>query len=150
MPGRFELYRDHRERFRFRLVADDGSVILSSDGFEQKAAALDAIVSIMRSVQEASIVDLAGAAWRYREGGEPQEPYEEASYGDEAYGYDEHAYGDEAYAAFDVDPVDAGRGKKGKGRKRKGKKEKKGKGMKGRGGNGDGRKEVKGKRKKKK
>jgi uncharacterized protein YegP (UPF0339 family) len=147
VPGRFELYRDLRERFRFRLVADDGSVILSSDGFEQKASALDAIVSIMKSVQEASIVDLAGAARRYEAGEEPQEPYEEASYGDAAYGYDEYAYGDEAYAAFDADSHGAGRGKRGK-RKKKEKKEKTGTGRKSR--DRDGRNAAKGKRKKKK
>ncbi len=145
MPGRFELYRDLRERFRFRLKADDGSVILSSDGFEQKAAALDAMVSIMKSVQEASIVDLTGGDAR-RYGDEPEEPYSEASYREETYDYDEYAYGDEAYEAFGVGSPGAGRGKKGKGKKKKGKKEGKGKGKRAREGDREGNKGRKGRR----
>lgn len=58
MPGRFELYRDVRERFRFRLKSDNGGKILTSDGYEQKALALDAIVSIMKNASEAALIDL--------------------------------------------------------------------------------------------
>ena len=145
MSGRFELYRDLRERFRFRLKAEDGTIILSSDGFEQKAAALGAIVSIMKSVQEASIVDLTGSDAR-RYGDEPEDSDEEASDGEEAYGYDEY----DAYAAFDAGSHGAGRGKKEKRKKKKRKKERKGKGRRSRGGDRDDRKGGKGRRKKKK
>ena len=58
MSGRFELYRDVRERYRFRLKSDDGEIILTSDGFDRKAFALDAIVSVMKSASEAVIIDL--------------------------------------------------------------------------------------------
>ena len=57
MPGKFELYRDVRERFRFRLKAHNGEKILTSDGYEQKAFALDAIVSIMKNAPEAALID---------------------------------------------------------------------------------------------
>lgn len=84
MSGRFELYRDVRERFRFRLKADDGAIILTSDGFDQKAMALDAIVSVMKSAQEATIVDLTlQPEWSYEL---DEEPVYEAG---DAYDYDE-------------------------------------------------------------
>ena len=59
MPGKFELYKDVRERYRFRLVSENGELILSGDGYTQKVLALDAIVSIMRSASEAAVIDLS-------------------------------------------------------------------------------------------
>ena len=58
VSGRFELYRDVRERYRFRLKSDRGETILTSEGFDRKTLALDVIVSIMKSASEAIIVDL--------------------------------------------------------------------------------------------
>lgn len=59
MPGKFELYKDVRERYRFRLISENGELILSGDGYTQKVLALDAIVSIMRSASEAAVIDLS-------------------------------------------------------------------------------------------
>jgi uncharacterized protein YegP (UPF0339 family) len=59
VPGKFELYKDIRERYRFRLVSESGELILSGDGYTQKVLALDAIVSIMRSASEAAVIDLS-------------------------------------------------------------------------------------------
>ena len=102
MSGRFELYRDVRERYRFRLKGDGGAIILTSDGFDQKAMALDAIVSVMKSAQEATIVDLTlQPEWNYELDDEPM--YE----ADDADVYDE---------------VDDYSGKKKKKKKRRGKK----------------------------
>lgn len=57
MPGKFELYRDVQERFRFCLKSDGGEKILTSEGYEQKVFALDAIVSIMKNASEAALID---------------------------------------------------------------------------------------------
>lgn len=59
MPGKFELYKDARERYRFRLVSESGELVLSADGYTQKVLALDAIVSIMRSATEAVVLDMS-------------------------------------------------------------------------------------------
>jgi len=58
VSGKFELYKDVRERYRFRLVSESGELVLSGDGYTQKVLALDAIVSIMRSASEAAVVDM--------------------------------------------------------------------------------------------
>lgn len=57
MSGKFELYKDVRNRFRFRLKTDEDESILTSDGYEKKAFALDAIVSVMKNAPEAAIID---------------------------------------------------------------------------------------------
>lgn len=103
MPGKFELYRDARERYRFRLVSESGELVLSGDGYTQKVSALDAIVSIMRSAAEAAVVDMSLP-------GQGEIPIE-----------DERMEGDS-----DSSYPDAGTGKRKK-RRKKGKKSKKGK-----------------------
>ena len=57
MTGRFELYKDIRDRYRFRLKTDSGRNILASEGFRKKADALDAIVSVMQNAPEAALLD---------------------------------------------------------------------------------------------
>lgn len=59
MSGKFELYRDVHDRYRFRLISENGELVLSGDGYTQKVLALDAIVSIMRSASEAAVIDLS-------------------------------------------------------------------------------------------
>ena len=104
MSGSFELYRDVRERFRFRLKSDGGEIILTSDGFDRKTLALDIIVSIMKSASEAVIVDLT--------------PQENRAFEREAVQFLDS---EDSFSEFD----DQFSGKKKKRRKRKGKKEKK-------------------------
>ncbi|MCP4287181.1 MAG: DUF1508 domain-containing protein [Gammaproteobacteria bacterium] len=58
MSGKFELYKDARERYRFRLISESGELVLSGEGYTQKVLALDAIVSIMKSAAEAAVIDM--------------------------------------------------------------------------------------------
>jgi uncharacterized protein len=58
VPGKFELYKDLREYYRFRLISESGELVLSGEGYTQKVSALDAVVSIMRSASEAEVIDL--------------------------------------------------------------------------------------------
>jgi len=58
VSGKFELYKDARERYRFRLISESGELVLSGEGYTQKVLALDAIVSIMKNASEAAVVDM--------------------------------------------------------------------------------------------
>lgn len=51
MPGKFEVYRDKRGEFRFRLKAANGQNILSSEGYSSKASCLNAIESVKKNSQ---------------------------------------------------------------------------------------------------
>ena len=46
MAGKFELYKDSRSEYRFRLKASNGEIILVSEGYEAKAGAENGIASV--------------------------------------------------------------------------------------------------------
>ena len=46
MAGKFELYIDKAGEYRFRLKAGNGEIILASEGYKQKASALNGIESV--------------------------------------------------------------------------------------------------------
>lgn len=46
MSGKFELYKNDAGEFRFRLKAANGQNILASQGYSQKAGALNGIESV--------------------------------------------------------------------------------------------------------
>ena len=46
MAGKFELYEDKAGEYRFRLKAGNGEIILASEGYKQKASALNGIESV--------------------------------------------------------------------------------------------------------
>jgi uncharacterized protein YegP (UPF0339 family) len=49
MPGKFELFQDKGGKFRFRLKATNGQVILASQGYKTKVAAKNGIGSVQRN-----------------------------------------------------------------------------------------------------
>ena len=51
MAGKFELYKDKAGEFRFRLKAGNGETILASEGYKQKASALNGIESVRKNSQ---------------------------------------------------------------------------------------------------
>jgi uncharacterized protein len=57
MPGKFELYKDKANKFRFRLKAGNGQVIAASEAYESKRAALTGIDSVRRNAAEARLDD---------------------------------------------------------------------------------------------
>jgi uncharacterized protein YegP (UPF0339 family) len=57
MAGKFELYKDSRGEFRFRLKAGNGEVIASSEGYSSKSAAQNGIDSVKRNAPDAEVVD---------------------------------------------------------------------------------------------
>jgi uncharacterized protein YegP (UPF0339 family)/phosphatidylserine/phosphatidylglycerophosphate/cardiolipin synthase-like enzyme len=56
--ARFELFRDTRGRYRFRLKASNGHVIASSQAYTTKAAALAGTESVRNAGADAALVDL--------------------------------------------------------------------------------------------
>ncbi len=52
MPGKFELYKDKSGEFRFRLKAANGQNILSSEGYTQRASAMNGIESVQKNSQD--------------------------------------------------------------------------------------------------
>ena len=52
MPGKFELYKDKRGEFRFRLKASNGQIILASEGYKAKSSANNGIQSVMKNAPD--------------------------------------------------------------------------------------------------
>lgn len=48
----FELYTDKAGEFRFRLNADNGQIILASEGYKAKASALNGIESVKKNAPD--------------------------------------------------------------------------------------------------
>lgn len=46
MAGKFELYEDRAGEYRFRLKAGNGEIILTGEGYKQKASAENGIASV--------------------------------------------------------------------------------------------------------
>lgn len=57
MAGKFEIFKDARGEFRFRLKAGNGEVIASSEGYKTKAAAQNGVESVRNNAPAASLVD---------------------------------------------------------------------------------------------
>ena len=51
--GKFELFKDVGDKFRFRLKAGNGQIIASSDAYETKAAAQNGIKSVQTNAPTA-------------------------------------------------------------------------------------------------
>ncbi|MDQ0210199.1 YegP family protein [Arthrobacter bambusae] len=61
MAGKFELFVDARERYRFRLKAADGTVMAVSKDFETKRAAVAGIREVRACAGMGLITDLCPA-----------------------------------------------------------------------------------------
>ena len=49
VAGKFELYKDKRGKFRFRLKASNGQIILASESYKAKPSAKNGIESVMKN-----------------------------------------------------------------------------------------------------
>ncbi|MUL80506.1 MULTISPECIES: YegP family protein [unclassified Mycolicibacterium] len=58
MAGKFELYKDARGEFRFRLKAGNGEIIATGEGYKSKASAINGIESVQKNAPGAPIDDL--------------------------------------------------------------------------------------------
>lgn len=60
MAARFELYMDGDDCYRFRLVAEDGEVMLTSVAYAYEDLAIAGIWAVREAAVTGSIVDLTG------------------------------------------------------------------------------------------
>lgn len=51
MAGKFEIYKDKAGEFRFRLKAANGQTILASEGYKERASAINGIESVKKNAQ---------------------------------------------------------------------------------------------------
>jgi hypothetical protein len=60
MPAKFELYKDAKQEFRWRLIAPNGQTIASSgEGYKSKVSAKNGIESVKKNAASASIEEKA-------------------------------------------------------------------------------------------
>jgi uncharacterized protein YegP (UPF0339 family) len=52
MAGKFELFKDKAGEFRFRLKAGNGETILASEGYKQRASAMNGIESVRKNAAD--------------------------------------------------------------------------------------------------
>ena len=52
--AKFEIYKDKREEFRFRLKASNGQAILASQGYKTKASCNNGIESVRKNSLESA------------------------------------------------------------------------------------------------
>jgi len=57
MAARFEVYKDAKGEYRFRLKAANGEIIAVGEGYSSKAACLNGIESVKKNASAAEIVD---------------------------------------------------------------------------------------------
>ncbi|PLX34112.1 MAG: DUF1508 domain-containing protein [Clostridiales bacterium] len=58
MSGKFEVYKDARGEYRFRLKAANGQVIATGEGYKTKASCMNGIESIKKNAPEAKVVEV--------------------------------------------------------------------------------------------
>ncbi len=56
--GKFEIYKDKKGEYRFRLKAANGEVIATGESYKSKAGCENGIDSIRRNAPDAKIMDL--------------------------------------------------------------------------------------------
>ena len=59
MPAKFEVYKDAKGQFRFRLKAANNEVIAVSEGYTTKIACMNGIESVKKNAPVAVIDDQA-------------------------------------------------------------------------------------------
>lgn len=61
MAGKFQVYVDKAGKYRIRLLAANGQIIASGQGYASKATALAGIESIKTNAPAATVEDLTGS-----------------------------------------------------------------------------------------
>jgi len=58
MAGKFQVYQDKKDQFRFRLLASNGQVIASGQGYTTKKSCLAGIESVKKNAPTAEIEEV--------------------------------------------------------------------------------------------
>ena len=57
MAGTFEIYKDKKGEFRFRLKSRNGEIVASGESYPSKAIAKKGIAAVQRAAADAKVVD---------------------------------------------------------------------------------------------
>jgi uncharacterized protein len=58
MAGKFEIYKDAKGEYRFRLKAGNGEVVAVGEGYATKSGAINGTEAVQRAADGAEVVDL--------------------------------------------------------------------------------------------
>ena len=58
MAAKFEIFKDKKGEFRFRLVAANGQVIATSQGYKSKSSCMNGIDSVKKNAPKTEIVEV--------------------------------------------------------------------------------------------
>lgn len=54
---KFELYKDNKDQFRFRMVSKKGDIIVKSEGYTVKASCKNGIASVIKNAPGADVLE---------------------------------------------------------------------------------------------
>lgn len=57
MAAKFEVYKDGKGEYRFRLKAANGEIIATGEGYKTKQGCINGIESIKKNAPEAEVVE---------------------------------------------------------------------------------------------
>jgi uncharacterized protein YegP (UPF0339 family) len=60
MAGTFELYKDRKGEFRFRLKSRNGEIVATGESYPTKAGAKKGIAAVQRAAAGAKVDDKSG------------------------------------------------------------------------------------------
>jgi len=60
MAGKFEVFIDSKNQYRFRLKAGNGEIIAASEAYKTKDACMNGIESVKTNAPAAEIVEIKG------------------------------------------------------------------------------------------
>lgn len=58
MSGKFEVYQDAKQQYRFRLKAGNGEIVATGESYPDKATARKGCEAVQRAADGATIVDV--------------------------------------------------------------------------------------------
>jgi len=59
MAGKFEWFKDKKDKYRFRLKAGNGQIIAVSEAYETKDSCINGIESVKKNAVDAPIVEVS-------------------------------------------------------------------------------------------
>ena len=58
MAGKFEWFKDKKEKYRFRLKAGNGQIIATSEAYETKDSCMNGIESVKKNAPDAAVTEV--------------------------------------------------------------------------------------------
>lgn len=68
MAGKFEIFKDKKGEFRFRLKSSNGEIVLASEGYKAKSSALNGAASVQKNCGDAACFEkkkASGGKYRF-------------------------------------------------------------------------------------